>query len=596
MVAKELGRFLVCITVILLISITLLTLHPTTTTNPRMEEECSSICKTPYLPDIDIKHFHNQQPSRNGSSNDTEPPRADPGTYSPIYKGRFVEFDASGSMDNFPGLLENGTFNWSFYHYGDILLEGVRAKFRFTVSGPYMISLEVTDAAGNKNINSTTIEVIEDIKGPTMNRTITYPGNNEVEVDLNVTPRIIFDDPGEFTPIIDDSTIDGNVSMFVHDSGMEVNLSLELSEDGKVLTLIPDKDLMKDRIYTITIGKNITDMAGNHLTGAEEFSFKTMESFRRERLEIEPDVPRGGDVVMISLFFNNNIDETSMTPEFFSLTGPGGQIPLYLHFKKDKDDKENRSIVIVNIVPPVEYGAEYSLSISELIVDESGSQLGENPSYSFNTEKLKKVDGETPLFFYFLVVLLVAGVFLAIYVVAERVKLRNSAGYSAANEQLKNRKKQMRELKRMDREEMKKKKRAKDGTKGGGEVSMRESGDELFEPLGRGRKQAREDSRESERFAPRRRSTKTEPGKVSYYHPREISSFDGKTYDVDRISDHGERRRRERQQPSGWDSGRRGGRPGRGGSSGDKRRSRGGGMDRRRPQSRKNSMDDVDWG
>ena len=321
-----------------------------------------------------------------------------------------------------------------------------------------------------------------------------------------------------------------------------------------------------------------------------------MESFRRERLEIEPDVPRGGDVVMISLFFNNNIDETSMTPEFFSLTGPGGQIPLYLHFKKDKDDKENRSIVIVNIVPPVEYGAEYSLSISELIVDESGSQLGENPSYSFNTEKLKKVDGETPLFFYFLVVLLVAGVFLAIYVVAERVKLRNSAGYSAANEQLKNRKKQMRELKRMDREEMKKKKRAKDGTKGGGEVSMRESGDELFEPLGRGRKQAREDSRESERFAPRRRSTKTEPGKVSYYHPREISSFDGKTYDVDRISDHGERRRRERQQPSGWDSGRRGGRPGRGGSSGDKRRSRGGGMDRRRPQSRKNSMDDVDWG
>ena len=544
--SKEWGRLLLYITVILLISITVLTLHTTTNANPRIEEERSSICKTPYLPDMAIKDSDDQQQSRNVSNNDTEPPKAAPGTYSPISKGRFLEFDASGSTDNFPGLLENGTFNWTFIHYEEQLLQGIRVKFRFMVPGPYMIKLEVTDAAGNKNINSTTIQVMDDIKGPTMNRTETYPGNNEVDVALDVTPNIVFDDPGEFIPIIDDSTIDGNVSMFVHGSGIEVPFSFELSEDGKVLTLIPDMDLMKDRIYTITFGRNISDMAGNHLTEAGEFSFKTVESFRRERLEIEPNVPRGGDEVQISLFFNKKVDEACLNPEILSVTGPAGQVPLDLHFGTEGDDKENRSIVVVEFVSPVEYGAEYLLSISGLMADESGSQLGENPSHSFTTEKLDKVENETPLFFYFLLVLLVAVLLLVIYVVVERVKLRNSDGFSTAHEQLKSRKEQMRQLKRMDRQEMKEKKRAKEKKKGDREVSTKIKEDGTFEPLRRSKKDTGSDSPEDERFAPRRRSTRPESGKVTYYDPREISSFGGKTYDVEKTPHHGMGRRRER--------------------------------------------------
>lgn len=92
--------------------------------------------------------------SMNVTVNDSRAPVADAGPDLSIKVGEVLRFDGSGSSDNV-GITN---YSWSFTHDGkDVVLYGIDPVFIFTISGDYIVTLEVRD--GNGNVGEDTIEI-----------------------------------------------------------------------------------------------------------------------------------------------------------------------------------------------------------------------------------------------------------------------------------------------------------------------------------------------------------------------------------------------------------------------------------------------------
>jgi PKD repeat protein len=75
--------------------------------------------------------------------------------------GTLVAFDGSGSVDDV-GVVN---YTWTFMDGGPITLYGVQASYRFDNPGIFVVTLNITDAAGNRGIDTMTVTV-KDIKEP----------------------------------------------------------------------------------------------------------------------------------------------------------------------------------------------------------------------------------------------------------------------------------------------------------------------------------------------------------------------------------------------------------------------------------------------
>jgi len=90
------------------------------------------------------------------SSSDTIPPTADAGPDQTVSEGATVTFDGSGSTDNV-GIVN---YTWTFNDgSGDVTLYGVSPSYTFASPGVYVITLNVTDAAGNWDTDTMAVTV-----------------------------------------------------------------------------------------------------------------------------------------------------------------------------------------------------------------------------------------------------------------------------------------------------------------------------------------------------------------------------------------------------------------------------------------------------
>jgi PGF-CTERM protein len=94
---------------------------------------------------------------------DTEKPKAQAGPDTTIVQGERLTFDGSGSTDNHPAFPVGFNFTWKFFDSNVIRLYGVKANHTFNDPGEFIITLRVTDIAGNYDEDTMTVTVRDTI-------------------------------------------------------------------------------------------------------------------------------------------------------------------------------------------------------------------------------------------------------------------------------------------------------------------------------------------------------------------------------------------------------------------------------------------------
>jgi hypothetical protein len=204
---------------------------------------------------------------------DITAPIANAGNDRTVLEGRTVLFNSSWSSDNDPDFDLTGSYEWRFtYNNESVVLKGQEVPFKFNVSTPtsFEVVLEVKDAAGNSDLTSIKIYVLEDPLLPRVTKV--YPINSAVDVALDTTISIKFDEE------LDQNTIfrDNSTSWLLYPDPIEVydihnnpvNGSIEYDPNTFTLTFIPEPgELDYNNGYTVTASSYMTDIAGNPIDG-----------------------------------------------------------------------------------------------------------------------------------------------------------------------------------------------------------------------------------------------------------------------------------------------------------------------------------------
>lgn len=204
---------------------------------------------------------------------DKTPPVSSPGNDRTVIEGRTVVLDGSWSTDNDPDFNTTSNYEWRFtYNNQSIVLYGKIATFRFNISTSisFDVTLKVEDAAGNFDIASIKIYVLED---PLLPRVVNvYPLNGAIDVPLDTTITVTLNEE------LDRSTIfrDNATAWLLYPQPIEVydihnapvNGSFDYDPNTFTLTFYPDPGQLEfNNGYTVTVSSLITDVAGNPIDG-----------------------------------------------------------------------------------------------------------------------------------------------------------------------------------------------------------------------------------------------------------------------------------------------------------------------------------------
>jgi len=113
---------------------------------------------TPYIIDADNSDMY---PFVNPWFLDATPPVADAGPDQTVYEDTLMTFDGSGSSDNV-GIV---SYVWTFVDVTPQTLTGMTPAYTFTTSGIYIVTLDVSDPAGNHATDTVTITVLPSPEG-----------------------------------------------------------------------------------------------------------------------------------------------------------------------------------------------------------------------------------------------------------------------------------------------------------------------------------------------------------------------------------------------------------------------------------------------
>jgi len=97
---------------------------------------------------------------------DVTRPRADAGPDQVVNEDTRVQFNASATIDNDPVFASTATYRWSFEDGGStVSLQGIMPTYTFGTPGRYLVTLTVTDAAGNVDTDDLVV-LVHDVTPP----------------------------------------------------------------------------------------------------------------------------------------------------------------------------------------------------------------------------------------------------------------------------------------------------------------------------------------------------------------------------------------------------------------------------------------------
>jgi hypothetical protein len=122
---------------------------------------------------------------------DTQDPVADAGLDQNVDQGITVTFDGSGSSDNDPLFDTTVNYTWTFSDLGGQAIYEVSPTYTFVRGGDFIVTLTVTDRAGNTGTDTVTIHVVA---GPSPPLTPTVSDPTESTLTISWDPPATYTD------------------------------------------------------------------------------------------------------------------------------------------------------------------------------------------------------------------------------------------------------------------------------------------------------------------------------------------------------------------------------------------------------------------
>ncbi len=181
---------------------------------------------------------------------DTGKPTADAGNPQTVNQNTVVTFNSSGSSDAISGI---SSYVWTFTDENLQTLSGKQPQYTFDNADEFLVTLNVTDRAGNWDTDTITI-IVKDSTPPTIIHTaelVNIAPGQPVEISVNITDNV------------------GIVSVILYYRSTEEaswkSLSMKQKGGNTWVTTIPGKDVTNDTYYYFFV----TDVNGNNATKPE---------------------------------------------------------------------------------------------------------------------------------------------------------------------------------------------------------------------------------------------------------------------------------------------------------------------------------------
>lgn len=186
----------------------------------------------------------------------------------------------------------------------------------------------------------------------------------------------------------------GPDTMF-HFSPAIVFKSIVWTDNNQTVTFTPLQNLPNDTPYQLIIDPVVADVHGQLLDGNQDHiggDAFTMNFRTLAHDDIPPQIwatyPQNGQAdvdvkAAMTITFNEKMDPATLTPANISLYSGSSQKRVNFDFK-DVDDK---TVVSVLTVDPMEPQSNYSLYLSKNLADSSGNVLGQDVQIKFGTSR-----------------------------------------------------------------------------------------------------------------------------------------------------------------------------------------------------------------
>ena len=183
--------------------------------------------------------------------NDTAPPTAVAGPDQSVLPGTTVTFDGSGSYDNV-GIT---SYTWNFTDGTAKILTGIHPTYIFNNEGVFVVTMNVTDAAGNWALDTVTITVeVPDTEDPVAN------AGPDQTVDEGATVTF------------DGSASDDNVGIATY-TWTFTDGSAKIRTGQK-----PTYEFNNEGVFVVTL--NVTDAAGNYDTDTVTITVEAVDTVK----------------------------------------------------------------------------------------------------------------------------------------------------------------------------------------------------------------------------------------------------------------------------------------------------------------------------
>jgi len=309
---------------------------------------------------------------------DLSAPHAIAGDDLNITVGQMAFFNASETTDNDPNLFKTGKFEWSFtYNNKTETLTGSLTSFRFEIMGDYVITLIVTDAAGNSGTDTLTVKVVADKNAPYITSRNPKPGTHDVSSKV-----VIY---AIFSEQLLNTSIDLNNAITVqNDVGQNIVGKIKYIKNEKKLLFTPDNNLGIETKFTVKVSTALKDLGGNKLVDTVTWNFWTSDSpyvvsTSPADLAVNVSISIGKIICVFSEEIN--IIDHDMVMQISEMRS-GKEI-----FGEALRDELDHKRIILEIFENLTYNTSYWVTISHLqITDELDNPMLQNHVFEFITE------------------------------------------------------------------------------------------------------------------------------------------------------------------------------------------------------------------
>ncbi|MGM0606987.1 MAG: Ig-like domain-containing protein [Candidatus Muiribacteriota bacterium] len=190
-----------------------------------------------------------------------------------------------------------------------------------------------------------------------------------------------------FSKSMKESTINEYSVMLSSEEGRKIPGTVSYKSEQNELDFYPEKKLDYNTEYQFVINNNVRCAAGNNLTEAFKFSFKTKKAPDTERPYIKSHFPERNHKRIpvnqkIAIRFSKQMDRESLNNFTIKLSEEESGVAVNTDIKYDSDKKE------ALIIPENKfyYYTNYIVSVSRIVRDLSGNHMKSTKIFSFQTE------------------------------------------------------------------------------------------------------------------------------------------------------------------------------------------------------------------